>query len=198
MATKTKAKTGTKKFVAHNPVAKHKPAPAKDKGKKKVEAHPKPAHALAPAKPAVHRAAKEKPQAKPSPGHRPSVESVSLIDKKHPQKKSADGETKKKTTVLPPISRIRESIATTSAPTPAKPKAPDPAPPPASTTDGAEVATDETSSQKVIHIKPPIIVKEFATQLGLKPFQLIKELMNDFTVFANQNQTIEPDVATKI
>src|ERR1700675_827500 len=96
MATKTKAKTGTKKFVAHNPVAKHKPAPAKDKGKKKVEAHPKPAHALAPAKPAVHRAAEEKPQAKPSTGHRPSVESVSLIDKKHPEKKSSRRGDKKK------------------------------------------------------------------------------------------------------
>ena len=43
MATKTKAKTATKKSVAHKPVAKHKPAPAKDKTKKKVEAHPKPA-----------------------------------------------------------------------------------------------------------------------------------------------------------
>ncbi|HEX8280313.1 MAG TPA: translation initiation factor IF-2, partial [Chthoniobacterales bacterium] len=34
-------------------------------------------------------------------------------------------------------------------------------------------------------------------ELGLKPHQLIAELMN-FNIFANINQTIEPDVATKI
>ena len=50
----------------------------------------------------------------------------------------------------------------------------------------------------VIHIKPPIIVKDLATALGLKNFQLIKELMTDFNVFVNQNQTIEPDIATKV
>ena len=33
---------------------------------------------------------------------------------------------------------------------------------------------------------------------ALKNFQLIKELMDDFNIFANPNQTVEPDVATKI
>lgn len=196
MATKTKAKTATKKSVAHKPVAKHKPAPAKDKGKKKVEAHPKPAHAPAPAKAPVHRAAEEKPHAKPSTGHRPSVESVSLIDKKHPQKKTADGEIKKKTAVLPPISRLRASLETPTAP----PKKPEPAQP-ATPTDGATVETAETEAeapaQNVIHIKPPIIVKQLAVELGLKPHQLIAELMA-FNIFANINQTIEPDIASKI
>ena len=197
MATKTKAKTATKKSVAHKPVAKHKPAPAKDKGKKKVEAHPKPAHAPAPAKATVHRAAEEKPHAKPGTGHRPSVESVSLIDKKHPQKKTADGEIKKKNTVLPPISRLRASLETPTAP----PKKPEPAQP-APTTDGAAAvetaATEaEAPAQNVIHIKPPIIVKQLATELGLKPHQLIAELMA-FNIFANINQTIEPDIASKI
>jgi hypothetical protein len=32
----------------------------------------------------------------------------------------------------------------------------------------------------------------------MKNFQLIKELMDDFNIFVNANQTIEPDVATKI
>jgi translation initiation factor IF-2 len=196
MATKTKAKTATKKSVAHKPVAKHKPAPAKDKGKKKVEAHPKPAHAPAPAKAPVHRAAEEKPHAKPGAAHRPSVESVSLIDKKHPQKKTADGEIKKKTTVLPPISRLRASLETPTAP-PKKPEPAQPAPP----TDGATVETAaaeaEAPAQNVIHIKPPIIVKQLAVELGLKPHQLIAELMA-FNIFANINQTIEPDIASKI
>src|SRR5204862_5686991 len=59
-----------------------------------------------------------------------------------------------------------------------------------------EAAADATS-QKVIHIKPPIIVKQLAVELGVKPHQLIAELMT-FNIFANINQTIEPDIASKI
>src|SRR6266436_1810163 len=193
MATKTKAKTAAKKSVAHKPVATHKPAPAKAKiPKKKIEAL-KSAPPVAPA----HHVAEEKAQPKPSASHRPAVESVSLIDKKHPQKRAADGEIKKKTTVLPPISRIRASLE---APTAPPPKTDAPAQPPPPLTDEAvaepEVAADATS-QKVIHIKPPIIVKQLAVELGLKPHQLIAELMN-FNIFANINQTIEPDIASKI
>jgi translation initiation factor IF-2 len=195
MATKTKAKTAAKKSIAHKSVATHKPDPAKDKGKKKVEAHPKPAHAPAPSKAPVHRAAEEKSHPKPVTGHRPSVESVSLIDKKHPQKKAADGEVKKKTTVLPPISRLRASLEAPTAP-PKKPEPPQP-----TKADGAaavETAAEaEAPAQNVIHIKPPIIVKQLAAELGLKPHQLIAELMN-FNIFANINQTIEPDIASKI
>src|SRR5947207_4153391 len=193
MATKTKAKTAAKKPVAHKPVATHKPAPAKAKiPKKKIEAL-KSAPPVAPA----HHVAEEKAQPKPSASHRPAVESVSLIDKKHPQKRAADGEIKKKTTVLPPISRIRASLEAPAAP-PTKKDAPAQPPPPL--TDEAvaepEVAADATS-QKVIHIKPPIIVKQLAVELGLKPHQLIAELMT-FNIFANINQTIEPDIASKI
>src|SRR6266478_2041154 len=193
MATKTKAKTAAKKSVAHKPVATHKPAPAKAKiPKKKIEAL-KSAPPVAPA----HHVAEEKAQPKPSASHRPAVESVSLIDKKHPQKRAADGEIKKKTTVLPPISRIRASLE---APTAPPPKTDAPAQPPPPLTDEAvaepEAAADATS-QKVIHIKPPIIVKQLAVELGLKPHQLIAELMN-FNIFANINQTIEPDIASKI
>ncbi|HXL24524.1 MAG TPA: translation initiation factor IF-2 [Chthoniobacterales bacterium] len=197
MATKTKAKTAAKKSVAHKPVATHRPAPAKAKvPKKKVEAQPKPAHAPAHAKTPVHRAAEEKSHAKPTAVHRPAVESVSLIDKKQPQKKAADGEIKKKTTVLPPISRIRASLEAPPAPPPKK-EAPAQTPAP---TDGAVAepsAEAEAPAQNVIHIKPPIIVKQLAAELALKPHQLIAELMN-FNIFANINQTIEPDIASKI
>ena len=196
MATKTKAKTAAKKSVAHKSVATHKPDPAKDKGKKKVEAHPKPAHAPAPSKAPVHRAAEEKPHPKPVTGHRPSVESVSLIDKKHPQKKAADGEVKKKTTVLPPISRLRASLEAPTAP-PKKPEPPQPTKADGAAAVETAAAEAEAPAQNVIHIKPPIIVKQLAAELGLKPHQLIAELMN-FNIFANINQTIEPDIASKI
>src|SRR5207237_9894027 len=42
-----------------------------------------------------------------------------------------------------------------------------------------------------------IIVRELAAQLGLKPHQLIAELMN-FNIFVNFNQAIEPNIASKI
>src|SRR5438105_717963 len=184
----TKSKTAAKKTAARKPVATHKPAPSKAAvSKKKVEAHPKPTHAKAP----VHRA-EEKPHAKPGAAHRTPVESVSLIDKKHPQKKTADGVIKKKTTVLPPISRIRASLEPPTAPPPKKEP---PAPKDAAVSEPAAEA--EAPAQNVIHIKPPIIVKQLAVELGLKPHQLIAELMN-FNIFANINQTIEPDIASKI
>ena len=187
----TKSKTAAKKTAARQPVAAHKPAPAKAKvPKKKVEPHPKPAPAPAHPKAPVHRAAEEKLQAQPGVVHRPAVESVSLIDKKHPQKKTADG-------VLPPISRIRASLEAPTAP----PERPEPAQPTTPTDGSAVVETAPTGAeaptQKIIHIKPPIIVKQLAAELGLKPHQLIAELMA-FNIFANINQTIEPDIASKI
>src|SRR6266436_235647 len=187
----TKSKTAAKKTAARQSVTAHKPAPAKAKvPKKKVEPHPKPAPAPAHPKAPVHRAAEEKLQAQPGVVHRPAVESVSLIDKKHPQKKTADG-------VLPPISRIRASLEAPTAP----PKRPEPAQPTTPTDGSAVVETAPTGAeaptQKIIHIKPPIIVKQLAAELGLKPHQLIAELMA-FNIFANINQTIEPDIASKI
>jgi translation initiation factor IF-2 len=202
MPTKTKSKTATKKPAAHKPAkaAAHKSsAKAKIEKKAKVESHVKPVPAPEPA-PAkkVHAPAAPAPKTeKPAPAPRREVETVSLIDEKKPREKAVDGEVKKKSTVLPPISRIRASFET---PAPAPPKIeppvakPEPAPVP--TADSEALPEDEP--QNVIHIKPPIIVKELATALGVKNFQLIKELMTDFNVFVNQNQTIEPDVATKI
>lgn len=48
-----------------------------------------------------------------------------------------------------------------------------------------------------IRITRPIVVKQLATELGLEPRQLIAELMS-LNIFATVNQTIEPDVASKI
>jgi translation initiation factor IF-2 len=192
-----KSKPAAKKTAARKPMVAHKPAASKAAiSKKKVE----PGHKAARGpKPSPSRASEAKPVAKPTATHRPPVESVSLIDKKHPPKRAADEEVKKKTTVLPPISRIRESLAGTATPTPPKPRAPAAAPPPTTDTAKAEaiLAEVEAPSQKVIHIKPPIIVKQLAFDLGLKPHQLIAELMS-YNIFANINQTIEPDIASKI
>lgn len=50
---------------------------------------------------------------------------------------------------------------------------------------------------KIIHLKPPIVVRDFATALGLKPFKLISELM-EMGIFASMNQNIEESVAVKV
>ena len=50
---------------------------------------------------------------------------------------------------------------------------------------------------KILHLKPPIIVRDFAVALGLKPFKLISEL-NQLVGFAAMNSTIEEPVAQKV
>ncbi len=57
--------------------------------------------------------------------------------------------------------------------------------------------TEDGEESKIIHIKPPIIVKELAELMEIKPFALIKDLM-ELEVFANQNQSIEPDIAAQV
>ncbi len=50
---------------------------------------------------------------------------------------------------------------------------------------------------KVLHLKPPIVVRDFASALGLKPFKLISEL-NQLVGFAAMNSTIDEAVAQKV
>lgn len=68
----------------------------------------------------------------------------------------------------------------------------------------AEAANEATSppttqpeNEKNIQIKPPIIVKDLALALGLKPFQLVHHLM-ELSIFATLTQAIEEEVARKV
>ncbi len=215
MATKTTSKTAARKPAtakAAKAHAVHKPAAPKAKSAKKTPGHKTArAHPTAPAKKTEAPQPVAKASAK-SPSLPPprEVERVSLIDaKKTPKKSEKDGELKKKTAFLPPISRIRASLEapvaparidkpaaapTTKVESPKEPQAPSVI---GDGTAEAAPAEPEVEPQKIIHIKPPIVVKELATQLGLKPHQVIAELMS-FNIFANINQTIEPDIASKI
>ncbi len=94
--------------------------------------------------------------------------------------------------VLPPISRIVGPQPPAASPEPAPEAAPAPEAPAEEAAPEAEV--DES---KIIHIKPPIVVKDLAAQMELKPFKLISELM-ELGIFASINQTIESDIASKI
>src|SRR6516165_5708508 len=141
---------------------------------------PAAAAALAPAQPPV------------APPQKP--ETVSLIDDNRSKRSEEPSSEPKQKSVLPPISKIR---------TPTLPKPPAP-PVQVVRPEPAPVATAElpappgaTGEDKIIHIKPPIIVRELAQQIGLKPFQLIHDLM-DMNIFAAINHTIEPDIASAI
>ena len=92
-----------------------------------------------------------------------------------------------------------------SAPAPAAPvMAPKPPPLPG-TTPPMSVGTPSTPAitvtvqgdVKILHLKPPIIVRDFAVALGLKPFKLISEL-NQLVGFAAMNSNIEEAIAQKV
>src|SRR6476620_8561327 len=195
MATKTSSKTATRKTgpsaAGRKTTAPEKPAEVAPKAKL-----PKKGSA-APAEPTASPTQESQPEhAAPHP------ETVSLIDRKRPAKKSHEGEAKTKRTVLPPISRIRASLEASSKPPPAQVPSPEPPRPEAAEPSPAEAhptAADVEAGpqQKVLLMKPPIVVKHFANELALKPHQLIAELMTH-NIFANINQTIEPDIAAKI
>jgi translation initiation factor IF-2 len=56
---------------------------------------------------------------------------------------------------------------------------------------------DEASNLQPLQVRTPIVVRDFAIQIGRKPFQLISELM-EMSIFASMNSTIEEDVAERL
>jgi translation initiation factor IF-2 len=227
MPTKTTSKTTARKpTTVRKPVKATAPSRAtasdskhKEVKKTKVETPTKSARASSTAVAAKTRshaestakshAAPAKSVEAPKPAPKPVMETVSLIDEKKPRPKRAESDPATKRSFLPPISRIRAT------PEPVAPGPVEIAPaPPAQVQEPAAVAPPievpapdavapvmepEGEAQKIIHIKPPIVVKDLAQQLGLKNFQLIKELMTEFNIFASgPTQTVEPDIATKI
>jgi translation initiation factor IF-2 len=92
-------------------------------------------------------------------------------------------------TVTPPAGPPRPPVA---------PKAVDADEAPvAESAEDLEAAATEAGALKKIHVKPPIVVRDFAGEIGLKPFKLISELM-EMGIFASMNQTIEESVAVQV
>ena len=91
---------------------------------------------------------------------------------------------RKAPTFVPPVSNRRSA--------PAVPPIPNA---PASEHRPAPVSNGE--SKKTIVVKPPIIVRDFAKSIDLKPFRLISELM-DMGIFASMNQSIDENIAVRI
>jgi translation initiation factor IF-2 len=84
------------------------------------------------------------------------------------------------------------------APPPLPVRAPSfPRPLPAMSPSSAPVVTIK-GDVKIIHLKPPVIVRDFAVALSLKPFKLISELNQNTGGFASMNSTIDEAVAQKV
>ncbi len=90
----------------------------------------------------------------------------------------------------PPSKMGPASIAPPSSP-------PSPAAESGSEEGAGKEAVLETGEIKTITLKPPIVVRDLANELGIKPFKLISELM-EMGIFASINQSLEEGVASKL
>ena len=101
----------------------------------------------------------------------------------------------------PPVVSIPRPVAPVPVMAPKPPPLPGAAPsvPPFSTGAASSSAPQITiqGDVKILHLKPPIVVRDFAVALGLKPFKLISEL-NQIVGFAAMNSNIEESVAQKV
>ncbi|WP_438482540.1 translation initiation factor IF-2 [Oleiharenicola lentus] len=104
------------------------------------------------------------------------------------------------TAPVTPVPVAKAPLATPALP-PRAPATPPVLPPRSATTppipSASSITVTEEGGVKIIHLKPPIIVRDFAVALGLKPFKLISELM-EMSIFASMNQSIDEAVATKL
>jgi translation initiation factor IF-2 len=94
----------------------------------------------------------------------------------------------------PPVTKANAPPPPVSA---GKPKVPAPPASKVSPVESIDTEQDGVVEGNLVIVKPPIVVRDFAVLLGLKPFQLISELM-EMGIFASMNQTIDEDVARKI
>jgi len=174
MPTKTTNKTSAKTTDEAKPKARAKPAAA-PKTTRKIAASETAAEAKDTPAPAVAKV----PQ-----------ETVSLIDAKPKRRPRTQSELEHKPFAHIPISKLLE---------PEAPKTPVQAeiPPPAAPADAAEPEPAAAGSEKIIHLKPPFSVRDLATAMNIRPFQVIGDLM-EMNIFAAINQTIEADIAAKV
>ncbi len=148
----------------------------------------------------------------------PFVKTKQDLDREREEKEKAEQAEKENlqkvtTKEAPEPLEIVETVEKTAGAAPSLPPPPVKsagAPPPLpvkSTPAPADVASKTLSSDtddsvgivegNLVIVKPPIVVRDFAGLIGLKPFQLISELM-EMGIFASMNQTIEEDVASKL
>ncbi len=136
-----------------------------------------------------------KPEGEAAPIKKPrAVKSTAVKD---PAEKAAPKKSPAKEKVKKLESAPAEVPVATPVPAAEKPASAPTPPPPAAATVSETAIEEVVDESKIIQMKPPIQVRDLATRLNLKPFQLIHELM-EMNVFATLNQNIEEAVAKKI
>jgi translation initiation factor IF-2 len=111
----------------------------------------------------------------------------------------------RRTAAVPGIKAFKPLQSISQILKPEPPKAPEPEPEPvapepepvAVAAPEPVVVEEEVKNEKVVHLKPPIIVRELAVAMGLKPHQVLKELLS-LNILVNVNQSIEPEIAAKV
>lgn len=63
--------------------------------------------------------------------------------------------------------------------------------------DAQELAPKAEEGSRVITLKPPIIVEDLAARMGLKGFEIMKDLIA-LEIFVSPKQAIEPEIAEKV
>ena len=118
-------------------------------------------------------------------------EALDIFEEEGKKKTSQIKKATSKGKILPSISKLNET-------------APDPDFVKSSKDDSSEAAEPSAtvaeagdSGEKVIMLKTPIIVSDLADSMGLKPFQLMADLIK-MEIFVAPHQAIEPDVAEKL
>jgi translation initiation factor IF-2 len=98
--------------------------------------------------------------------------------------------------VLGTISKIldKEDAVTLEAANPTPELA---APTPPAAEEESDTSSELSDDPKLIVIKPPILIPDLAARLGLKPFNIMADLIK-IGVFPAPNQPLEPDIAAKI
>ncbi len=124
------------------------------------------------------------------------VKSREQVEEERRQKEQETTGTDSSEAEDPVVEETAQNIAPAGKAPPAPPSSAPPVPP----TESSEEKPKEEADQPVpaeggkVLVKPPIVVRDFAAMIGLKPFKLISELM-ERGIFASMNQTIEEDVA---
>ena len=143
-------------------------------------------------KPAEEKPAAEKVEEKPAP--KAPVETVDLLEPKKKVRRPT-GEDKPKP--LPAIKKLSATAAPAAAPAPVAEEAPAPAAEVSPAASDEVLPTHTPEGKKIVHLKSSITVKDLAPLIGIKPFQVIADLMA-LNIFANINQTIELDTVAKL
>ena len=184
MPTKTNLKTTAKKNDENKAPVASKATPAAKAAAAVAAKAAEKDRALAAAK-----AEAEAPAAKPAP----KAETVDLLAEK-PKKIRRPAAEAGKNPLYTPISKILDAEKTAAMAPPPPP--PPVAPPPVVEAEPA-AAPEEKADEKIVHLKPPVVVRDLAGAMNLKPFQIIHDLM-EMNIFAAITNTLEPDIAAKI